>query len=202
MTTNSTTDFDFNTAGGQRDVIPANTVVTLQMKINPGAAGDGGWLTRSFDGGSEGLDCEYTVVDGEYAKRKVFQRLTLHGTTEGHAEAGQISRNTLRAIIESARGILPNDRSEIAQQKRRLAGGWKELDGVRFIARLGVRPAKDGYPAKNVLLEVLTPERTGWQQVEQAPVSSAAPGTGPEPSSSAPNAQPPANAVARPQWAE
>jgi hypothetical protein len=194
-------DFDFNTAGEQRsfDVIPSQTIVTLQLKINPGGGGDGGWLTRSSDGASEGLDCEFTVPDGEYAKRKIFQRLTLHGTTEGHAEAGQISRNTLRAVIESARGIRPDDKSEAAQEKRRLAGGWKDLDGIRFMARLGVKPARDGYPAKNVILEVLTPERQAWRQVEQAPLSAAA---APGSSAPAPNAQPLANSVARPQWAE
>jgi hypothetical protein len=188
------TDFDFNTAGEQRDVIPANTIVTLQLKIKPGGAGDNGWLTRAQDGASEGLDCELTVVDDEYAKRKVFTRLTLQGTTDGHAEAAQISRNTLRAIIESARGILPADKSEAAQEKRKL-GGWQELDGIRFIAKLGVRPARDGWAAKNTILEVITPERQSWRQVEQVAMSSAA-------SPAASNAQPPANAVGRPQWAE
>jgi len=193
------TDFDFNTASEQRDVIPANTTVTLQLKIKPGGGGDDGWLTRANDGGSE---VEYTVVDGEHAKRKIFQRLTLHGTTEGHAEAGQISRNTLRSIIESARGILSNDKSEAAQEKRKLPGGWQELDGIRFIARLGVRPPQGGYPAKNVILDIITPERQGWRQLEQVAVATAVPGAGPASSTPASNAQPPANAVARPQWAE
>jgi hypothetical protein len=193
----TTTDFDFNSAGEQRsfDVIPANTIVVLQMKIKPGGAGDDGWLTRSNDGGSEGLDCEFTVVDGEHAKRKVFPRLTMHGTTEGHETAAQISRNTLRAMIESARGIRPDDKSDAAQEKRKLAGGWQELDGIRFIAKLGVRPPKDGYAAKNTILDIITPERQAWRQVEQTAVSAAA-STGP-----ASSAQPPANAIARPQWA-
>jgi hypothetical protein len=192
------TDFDFNSAGEQRsfDVIPANTTVALQLKIKPGGGGDGGWLTRSQDGSSEGLDCEYVVVDGEYAKRKVFARLTLQGTTEGHAEAGQISRNTLRAMIESARGILPNDKSDAALEKRKLPGGWQELDGIRFIAKLGIRPARDGYSAKNTILEIITPDRTDWKRPEQAPASAtAAPAT-------AATSAPPANAVARPHWLE
>jgi hypothetical protein len=198
------TDFDFNSAGEQRsfDVIPANTTVTLQLKIKPGGAGDGGWLTKAKDGASDNLACECIVVDGEHAKRKIFQRLTLHGTTEGHAEAGQISRNTLRAIIESARGILPNDKSEAASEKRKLPGGWQELDGIRFIARLGVKPPQNGYPAKNVILDVITQERQDWRQLEQLAVSTAAPGAGPASSTPTSNAQPPANAVARPLWAE
>src|SRR5690349_6796477 len=136
--TETTTDLDFNTAGEQRsfDVVPANTICTLQLTIRPGSAGDGGWLKRSVDGASEGLDCEFVVVDGQYAKRKIWQLYTLHGTTPGHEEAGKISRNTLRAILESARGIRPDDKSEAAQNARKIAG-WQDLDGLRFVARLG-----------------------------------------------------------------
>ena len=94
------------TAGEQRslDVIPANTICTLQMTVRPGGAGDGGWLRRANNGGSEGLDCEFVVVDEPYAKRKVWQLFTLNGTTKGHADAGEISRNTLRRILKSPVG--------------------------------------------------------------------------------------------------
>jgi len=63
--------FDFNEAGPQRsfDLIP-DTIATLHLTIKPGHAGEAGWLRRSKDGGSEALDCEFTVVDGEFAKRK------------------------------------------------------------------------------------------------------------------------------------
>src|SRR5262249_24552224 len=157
-------NLDFNTAGEQRsfEVIPANTVVTLQLTIRPGGAGDGGWLKLSGEKTSEGLDCEFTVVSGDYAKRKLWQLFTLRGTTSGHAEAGEISRNTLRAILESARGIRPHDKSEAAQNARKIAG-WQDLDQVRFLARLGVRPPQGNFPAKNTILEVITPDRQVWK---------------------------------------
>src|SRR5262245_49507269 len=109
--------FNLNTAGEQRsfDVIPAQTICTLQLTIRPGGAGDGGCLNRSADGTSEGLDCEFVVVDGQYVKRKLWQLFTLRGNTPGHAEAGKISRQALRAILESARGIRPDDNSEAAE---------------------------------------------------------------------------------------
>src|SRR6516164_2422663 len=110
------TNFNFNDAGEQRsfEVIPAGTICNLQLTIRRGGCGDDGWLKRSADGNSEGLDCEFTVTEGQYARRKLWQLFTLRGTTPGHAEAGEISRNTLRAILESARGIKPNDTSEVA----------------------------------------------------------------------------------------
>jgi hypothetical protein len=189
-------ELDLNTAGKQKsfDVIPENTVVTLQMTVRPGGVGLGGFLTRAATakGDSEGLDCEFTVVDGQYAKRKLWQRFTMHGTTPKHAEAGEISRNTLRAIVESARGVRPDDKSETANAARKLAS-YGALDGLRFVARLGVEPPKDGYKAKNTVLEVITPDKQAWQKPEQ--IQSAATAT---PAATTP----PANAVTRPQWAE
>jgi hypothetical protein len=191
------TNFDFNNAGEQKsfDVIPANTICTLQMTIRQGGAGEGGWLKRSADGASEGLDCEFVVTDGQYARRKLWQLFTMQGTTPGHAEAGEISRNTLRAILESARGIRPEDKSEKAQAARKVSG-WADFDQLRFIARIGVRPPKDTYPAKNTIAEVITPERQAWRPPEQ--LAQDLLGAKVTNSDKAP---PPANAIARPQWA-
>jgi hypothetical protein len=191
------TNFDFNNAGEQKsfDVIPPNTVCTLQMTIRAGGAGEGSWLKRSADGASEGLDCEFVVVDGPYAKRKLWQLFTLRGTRPGHADAGEISNRTLRAILESARGIRPDDKSEKAQLARKVSG-WQDFDGLRFVARLGVRPPKDNYAAKNTIHEVITPELQAWKQPEQIgqDLFGAKPANGGV-------ASPPANAIARPQWA-
>jgi len=191
-----TTNLDFNTAGEQRsfDVIPARTICILQLTIRRGGAGDDGWLKRSQDGNSEGLDCEFTVTEGQYAKRKLWQLFTLRGTTPGHAEAGEISRNTLRAILESARGIKPNDTSEVAQAARKVSG-WADFDQISFMAQLGVKPAQGTYPAKNTILEVITPDRQNWKKPEQIGATSTV--AAPAPASTAP----PANAIARPQWA-
>jgi hypothetical protein len=191
------TNFDFNDAGEQRsrDVIPAGTICTLQLNIKAGNAGDDGWLKRSANGDSEGLDCKFVVTEGQYAKFELWQLFTLRGTKEGHDKAGKISMNTFRAILESARGIKPDDSSEAAQNARKVKG-WADFDGLRFIARLGVRPPQDSYPAKNVIQEVITPERVGWTKPEQITAKSA--------NSGAPAATPtaaPANAISRPQWA-
>jgi len=200
MTDTTNMNFDFNDAGEQRsfDVIPANTICVLQMTIRPGGVsaepGDDGWPKRAADGNSVGLDCEFTVVDGPYAKRKLWQLFTIRGTTDGHAEAGRISREFFKAVLESARGIRPDDKSAEAQIARRALGGWADFDQLRFVARLGVRPPRDGYAAKNIILQVITPDRQEWRKPEQIsvkPTNSAAP--------SAPTT-PPAGAIGRPQW--
>jgi hypothetical protein len=160
---------DLNKAGPQRcfDVIPAGTVATLQLKLRPGSAGEGGWTRRSKAGDSEALDCELLVVDGPYAKRKFWSLMTVNGTTDGHAQAADITRRRLRGILESARGIRPDDMSEGAKQGRQIAS-YGDLDGLRFVGRIGVEPARDQYPPKNTLLEAITPDRRDWHPVEQA----------------------------------
>jgi hypothetical protein len=167
---------DFNNANPQRsfDLIPAVTIATLHMTVRPGNAGEGGLLRRSKDGNSEALDCEFTVVDGPYAKRKVWGLFTLVGTTPNHAVAADISRSRLRAILESARGIRPDDTSEAAKQARQVVG-YQDFDGLRFVGRIGIEPARDNYPAKNILLDAVTPDRTDWHRVEQIAKQTSAP---------------------------
>lgn len=168
-------NFDFNDANEQRssDLIPADTIATVQMKIRPGRAGEDGWLRRSKDGDSEALDCEFTVIDGPYAKRRFWSLFTIKGMTEGHAMAEEISRARLRAILESARGIRPDDNSEAAQ-KARCTNGWEDFNEIRFIAKIGIEPAKAGFRAKNTLLEVITPNRKEWRQPDNTPALTAA----------------------------
>jgi hypothetical protein len=186
--------FDFNTAETQRtrEVIPADTIAVIHMNIRPGDAGPGMWLKTSKDSNSKGLDCEFTVVDGDHAKRKFWLRLTLEGETDGHKDARDISRRTLRAILESARGIRPDDQSDAAKKAR--MADYADFDGIRFIGRIGVEPAKNGYAAKNTLLEVITPERKSWHAVEQVkradrPVQQSA-------------VSDPAPVITKPEWAK
>jgi hypothetical protein len=174
---------DYNDAGNQRtfELIPDRTVVPVQLTVRPGNVGEGGWLSRSKDGHSEGLDCEFTVTDGDYAKRKFWTRFTVDGTTPGHTEAADISRRTLRAILESARGIRPDDQSEDAKKARVAVYG--DFNGLRFLVRVGVQPPRDGYPAKNILREVITPDRREWTAIDQGskPAVPTVPAASPKP---------------------
>jgi hypothetical protein len=159
---------DFNTAEPQRDMslIPDGETAVVQINVRPGHAGEGGWLKRSKAGDSEMLDCEFTVVDGPYAKRKFWTMFTLGGTTEGQQKAGDISGSRIRAILESARGVKPDDQSDAAKAARQI-GDWGDIDGLRFIAKIGVEKGKDGFKDKNVLEAAITPDRTAWKKVEQ-----------------------------------
>ena len=181
---------DFNDAQPQREVglIPEDTIAQVHLTIRPGNAGEGGWLKRSKSGDSMALDCEFTVVDGPFAKRKFWSLFTLEGTTDGHSKAGEISASRIRAILESARGIRPDDESADAKLGRRL-NNWGDLDGLRFIAKIGIEKAREGsgFKDKNTLEAAITPDRKAWAKVEQVKQAAtvttivAAPSTAPKP---------------------
>ena len=160
--------YDFNTAGEQRsgDIIPDGTVAPVHLTIRPGNSGEGGWLKRSKAGDSMALDCEFTVMEGPHAKRKFWSLFTVEGTTEGHSKAAEISASRIRAILESVHGIRPDDETDAAKGKRRLAS-WGDLDGARFVAKIGIEKGKHGYKDKNTLAEVITPDRKTWMKMEQ-----------------------------------
>jgi hypothetical protein len=189
------TNYDFNDAESQRDfeVIPDGTIATVRMTVRPGNVGEGGWLRRSKDGNSEAIDGEFVVLDGPHAKRKFWNLFTVSGTTQGHAEAAKISAGKLRAILESARGIKPDDKSDAAKQARRIES-YSELNGLAFIARIGVEPPQNGYKAKNRLDRVITPDEKSWKPVTQEPAAAA-------PTSPVQSASTPAR-IGRPAWAK
>jgi hypothetical protein len=156
--------FDYNTATEQRDfdIIPDGTVAVVQVNIR---AGEDGLLKRAKNGQAEGLDCQFIVVEGPHAKRKFFGFLVLSGTTDGHAQAADITRSRLRAMLESARGIKPQDVSEAAKKAR--VAEYHDFDGIRFVARIGVEKGRDGYKDKNILAAAITPDQKEWHPVEQ-----------------------------------
>lgn len=159
---------DFNNAPEQREggTIPDGTVAVVHLTVRPGNSGEGGWLKRSKAGDSQAMDCEFTIVEGPLAKRKFWSLFTVEGTTEGHAKAAEISASRLRGILESAKGIRPDDESDAAKNARRVTS-WGDFDGLRFIAKIGVEKGKDGYKDKNTLDAAITPDRKAWVKVEQ-----------------------------------
>jgi hypothetical protein len=160
--------YDFNNAQEQREggLITDGTVACVHMTVRPGNAGEGGWLKRSKSGDSMAMDCEFTVVDGPFAKRKFWTLFTVEGTTDGHAKAAEISASRLRGILESAKGIRPDDESDAAKNARRV-NSWGDFDGLRFVAKIGIEKGKEGYKDKNTLDAAVTPDRKAYVKPEQ-----------------------------------
>src|SRR5579885_1272542 len=100
---------DFNDAEQQQtfDLIPKGTVARVRMTIKPGGYDDpvqgwtGGYATQSFETGSVYLACEFVVLEGEYARRKMWSNVGLH-SPKGPAW-GNMGRSFVRAALNSAR---------------------------------------------------------------------------------------------------
>lgn len=136
--------YDFNSASEQRsgDLIADGTIAPVHLTIRPGNSGEGGWLKRSKSGDSMALDCEFTVTEGPNAKRKFWSLFTVEGTTEGHQKAADISASRIRAILESAHGVRPDDESEAARNARRIASWGARRDDAQPSAAAVIAPAR------------------------------------------------------------
>ena len=194
--------YDYTDAPPPRDMelIPHPTIATCALHIRAGGVGEDGMLKRSKDGACEMLDCEFTIADGPYKGRKFWEYWVLAGTTDGHAKSADINRGTLKAILDSAFGLKPDDVSPQARAARTVS--LKQFEGMTFIGKIGIekgKPKNDGtgesWPDKNVLAAVITPDKKEWHATEQPPPFNGGGGAqAVAPSSAAPP-------VSRPGWA-
>lgn len=148
---------DFNNAKLQSSLIPKGTIVKVKMAIKPG--GYENWFTKSYTTGSIYLNAEFTITEGPYAKRKIFQIIGVKsGKAEGKEDIwGESGRSMLRSILESARNIHSNDTSEKAVIARKI-NSIADFNGVEFTAKVGIEA--DRYGEKNKIATVITPEQS------------------------------------------
>lgn len=165
----STNPFDFNSAASNSfDLIPENTIAPMVMTIRPGTAGDGGWLTQSNSSDAQYLNAEFVVSGGRFKGRKFWQNLVVSGgkvDENGQSKAGNISRSTLRGILESSRGIKADDESEAAK-KARLVSGYGDFSGMEFVGKIGIEKGTGGYSDKNKLIAPIGPESAAYAEAK------------------------------------
>lgn len=206
-----TTWNDFNDAEQQQDfdLIPKGTVARLRMTIKPGGYDDpdqgwvGGYATQSFETGSVYLACEFVVLEGEYAKRKLWSNVGLY-SPKGPTW-GQMGRSFIRAVLNSARNVHPQDMGPQAVAARRIQG-LHELDGLEFIGRIDVEKDAKGEP-RNVVKLAIEPGTPEYAQALGVPVPQKASGGGTSGTPAvarapAPVVARPAPAVGKPTWAQ
>jgi len=197
---------DFNDAEQQQsfDLIPKGTVAPVRMTIKPGGHDDasqgwtGGYATQSFDTGSIFLACEFVILDGEYARRKMWSNVGLH-SSKGPAW-GNMGRTFIRAVLNSARNIQPQDNSPQASAARRIQG-FNELDGIEFVARIDVE--KDGRgELRNVVKIAVEPDQADYPRASAPAAQRPAATYQAPPASSAPAQAGRAPVSGKPSWAQ
>ena len=157
---------DFNDAHSNSDVIPKGTLAKVRLTIRPGGFDDpsqgwtGGYAKRGATGAVY-LDAEYTVVEGPYAKRKIWSLIGLY-SPKG-PDWGNAGRGLVKGILNSARGLDDKDNSAQAQARRRISG-FAELDGIEFIARMDIGSDTNGED-KNEVRSAVTPSHRDYAQL-------------------------------------
>lgn len=169
---------DFNDAGPQLppmgELIPDGTFCQLQMTIRPGKEADGptpqdrGLLKRAKSGDVLMLDCEFTVKSGPYANRKFWQMFTVAGgktDSKGQSMGWSMTKRQIRAMIESARGVKPDDESPEANAKRQMES-LSALNGIVFAGKVMIEPASsDDYNDQNRLAHIVVPGEEKYDAV-------------------------------------
>jgi len=158
--------FDYNNADEQNnyDLIPKGTIVPVRMTIKPGGHDEpqmgwtGGYATRNDNTGAAYLSCEFVVLEGDYARRKVWSLIGLH-SPKG-PEWANMGRSFIKAILNSARGLDPKDSSPDAQTRRRIAG-FQDLDGIEFLAKIDIGKDARG-DDKNEIRSAITPDHKDY----------------------------------------
>ena len=169
--------YDFNDAQPQMmpmgELIPDGTFARVRMTIRPGGVNgsvpmDAGLLKASSESDAKMLDCEFTVVEGAFVRRKFWQNFTVAGgklDDKGQSKGWNISKASFRAMVDSALCLNPKDMSDAAKAKRVLLG-LKQLDGITFVARIMVEPASDPkYRDQNRLANVVLPGEPQYDAV-------------------------------------
>ncbi|ALK09026.1 hypothetical protein [Blastochloris viridis] len=192
---------DFNDAQSNTNLIPKGTLAKVRLSIRPGGFNDpaqgwtGGYATRGTTG-SVYLSGEFTVLEGSYARRKVFTLIGLY-SPKG-PDWGNMGRSLIRGMLNSARGISDKDTSAQAQAARRISG-FADLDGLEFVAKIDIGTDTNG-EEKNEIRAAVTPDHKDYPAIMGT--------TGVAPSPPAPPSQPsmPQSSTpksgTRPSWAQ
>jgi hypothetical protein len=206
---------DYNDAKANPNLIPKGTLARMRLSIRPGGFDDagqgwtGGYATRGSTGAVY-LNGEFTVLEGPYAKRKIWTLIGLY-SPKG-PDWANMGRSLIRGMLNSARGLSDKDVSPQAQAARRISG-FADLDGLEFVARIDIGTDTNG-DEKNEIRGAVTPDHKDYAQVmgrhvaqpTYAPAPSYPAPTPTGPAAPVPSAAPAAHAPQgapdmRPTWA-
>jgi hypothetical protein len=95
------TVMDLNSAEAQTEfaLIPNNTIAKARLTIKPGGDFSDPFLTRSKNRESTFLNCEFTIMEGQYVRRKIFDKIGITGSDQWI----NMGKSRIRAILESAK---------------------------------------------------------------------------------------------------
>jgi hypothetical protein len=185
---------DLNDVPVDRELIEPG-IYRLEIAVKEGHGGTDGWLKLAKNQRSLMLQLVCKVIDAvttkgehtssEHAGKTVRDWITLEfdesdaihlpaittDELERYRTSVRLGRKKLRAIVDSAHALDPNDDSFVAKEKRKLAN-YDELNGLRFYAQIEERAGQGKYGPSNTIDFVITPDLPDYPKQEETGVVS------------------------------
>lgn len=144
-----------SSATGNRELIPGGTlawgILTVKgMKV--------GKVKEDGTPGSRFAECELTIDEGQYTRRKIFTNVGDPEYANNTDEYKKMGYGALSRMLEAS-GLVnaadPNSYSRVNGQSFDTLMMW--LDGKRVAFKVKLSKGRDGYPDKNEVGEFLSP---------------------------------------------
>jgi len=161
---------DFNNQEEQHSsygIIPSGTIAKVKLHIKLGGYNDqtqgwvDGYATKSPITGAVYLDAEFMILEGRYAKRKIWSLIGLH-SSKG-PEWANMGKYFIKSMINSSKGFSAKDISEAAMLARSITS-FADIDGLEFVARIDATSDQNGN-LKNEIKTAITPEHKDYETI-------------------------------------
>ena len=159
---------NFNDAEDQMSyaLIPHKTIAKVRILVKRGGyvtdEWPGGYATKSKSSDSVYLACEFIVIGGEYDNRKVWSNIGLYSTASD--KYASIGRSTIKAILNSANNLHPEDKSPQAVEVRNIKD-FGDLNDLEVVAEITIDDK--GKTPKNEIKTIITPGHLKYEEYMQ-----------------------------------
>ena len=156
---------NFNDAEDQMsyELIPNKTIAKVRLILKKGNhitdEFTDGYATLSKAGTSIYLACEFVVLNAQYENRKVWSNIGLY--SDNSPKFAQIGRTMIKAILDSAHGLHPADKSPKAE-KLRIIKSFADLDNLICVAEITIDD-RDNKP-RNEIKTIITPDHAKYSE--------------------------------------
>jgi hypothetical protein len=179
--------FDVRKTDDDQRSVPPEGIYAFEVNVVPGNAGPDGMLrAMKKDMRQLMVALECSIVGGKYARRKAWlyplvayddtpdddlPDVAVGDALEDILHNIKRGQTRVRAIIDSALGLMPKDHTEAVELKREAAvENWGKLNGLVFYGETKNQPAQNGYGPKMTIDFIVTPDRENYPKKKESPI--------------------------------